>query len=100
MTTGSNILVVDDDPAVLSMLRRALVLTGFAVDTAPDGESALMQAEASQPDMVILDVMLPGIDGFTVVERLRASSQVPVLMLTARDTVPDRVTGLERGADD
>lgn len=97
---SARILVVDDDPAVLSGLRRALTLEGYDVAVAADGEQALSSAAAQIPDLTILDVMLPGIDGLTVCQRLRAASAAPILMLTARDTVPDRVAGLDQGADD
>jgi two-component system response regulator MprA len=96
----SQILLVDDDPAVLSSLRRALALEDYEVVAAEDGESALALAAAHPPDLVVLDVMLPGLDGLSVCQRLRARSAVPILMLTARDTVPDRVAGLDHGADD
>jgi two-component system response regulator MprA len=96
----ARILVVDDDPAVLSALRRALVLENYQVAVASDAETALETAAATRPDLVVLDVVLPGIDGFTACEHLRRSSPAPILMLSARDTVPDRVTGLNRGADD
>jgi two-component system response regulator MprA len=94
------ILLVDDDPAVLTSLRRALVLEQCDVLTAEDGESALVLAADQQPDLIILDIMLPGLDGLSVCERLRKASTTPVLMLTARDTVPDRVAGFDPGADD
>ena len=97
---GARILVVDDDPAVLSSLRRALTIEGYEVDVASDGESALAQAQTTQPELVILDVLLPGIDGFTVCHALRETSRTPIIMLTAKDTVPDRIAGLDRGADD
>jgi two-component system response regulator MprA len=96
----ARILVVDDDPAVLSGLRRALTLEGYEVLVAEDGDAALAAASADGLDLVILDVMLPDIDGFEVCRRLRTRSDTPVLLLTARDTVPDRVAGLDRGADD
>jgi two-component system response regulator MprA len=96
----ARVLLVDDDPAVLSGLRRALALEDYEVITAPDGESALQLARDRTPDVVVLDVMLPGLDGFTVCQRLQAISFIPVLMLTARDTGPDRVAGLDSGADD
>lgn len=96
----ARVLLVDDDPAVLSGLRRALALEDYEVITALDGESALQLAQDRTPDVVVLDVMLPGLDGFTVCQRLQAMSSIPVLMLTARDTVPDRVAGLDSGADD
>ena len=91
---------MDDDPAVLSSLRRALTIEGYEVDVASDGEAALAQAYASHPELVILDVLLPGIDGFTVCQALRDTSRTPIIMLTAKDTVPDRIAGLDRGADD
>ncbi len=95
------ILVVDDDAKVLSLMRRGLAFAGYTVDLAPDGEQALVMARAHLPDLVVLDVMLPGIDGIEVCRRLRAGEpNLPVLMLTARDRVPDRVAGLDAGADD
>jgi two-component system response regulator MprA len=96
------VLIVDDDRAVLSGLRRAFALEDYEVLTAEDGEEALALADQFQPHLVVLDVMLPGLDGFTVCERIRDqySSSVPVLLLSARDAVPDRVIGLDRGADD
>jgi two-component system, OmpR family, response regulator MprA len=97
---SSRILLVDDDAAVLSGLRRVLALDGYDVLVEQDGESALATAESSTPDLIVLDVMLPGIDGFTVCEHLRRMTRTPILMLTAKDTVPDRVEGLDRGADD
>lgn len=97
---SARILLVDDDPAVLSSLRRALEIEGYEVILAEDGETALTVTADRNPDLVLLDIMLPGIDGFTVCQRLRARSSTPILMLTAKDTVPDRVAGLDRGADD
>jgi two-component system, OmpR family, response regulator MprA len=95
------VLVVDDDQAVRESLRRALGLHGFEVALAADGMEALRQLQADTPDVVVLDVMMPGVDGIGVVRRLRQDgNQVPILLLTARDTVPDRVTGLTEGADD
>lgn len=95
------ILVVDDDAKVLSLMRRGLAFAGYTVDLAPDGEQALAMARAHLPDLVVLDVMLPGIDGLEVCRRLRAGEpNLPVLMLTAKDRVPDRVAGLDAGADD
>ncbi|MDP2920559.1 MAG: response regulator transcription factor [Dehalococcoidia bacterium] len=94
------ILVVDDDPEILSLLRRGLAYEGYTVETAADGESALVKAREQEPDLVILDIMLPGIDGIEVSRRLRAASNVPILLLTAKGTVADKVTGLESGADD
>ena len=97
---ATRVLLVDDDPAVLSGLRRAFALEGYDVVTAADGEQALDLASELPPELVILDVMLPGIDGLTVCRQLRDRSPIPILMLTARDTVPDRVAGLDHGADD
>lgn len=95
------ILVVDDDAKVLSLMRRGLAFAGYTVDLAPDGEQALAMARAHLPDLVVLDVMLPGMDGLEVCRRLRAGEpNLPVLMLTAKDRVPDRVAGLDAGADD
>jgi two-component system response regulator MprA len=94
------VLVVDDDPAVLSGLRRALALEGYAVCVAESGEAALALAAAEAPDVVVLDVMLPDVDGLTVCRRLREVGAMPIVLLTAKDTVPDRVAGLDSGADD
>src|SRR5215212_2910737 len=98
--SNARVLVVDDDPNMLSMLRRTLGFEGFAVTTAADGEHALQTIERERPDVVILDVMLPGLDGIEVCRRLRRRVNVPLLMLTARGSVPDRVAGLDAGADD
>ncbi len=103
MTTApARILVVDDDVTVAEVLTRYLEREGFAVDTVGDGEAALITAAASSPDLVVLDLMLPGIDGLEVCRRLRASGtpHMPVVMLTARGDEGDRVAGLELGADD
>jgi DNA-binding response OmpR family regulator len=95
------VLVVDDDPGVTSALRRGLAYEGFAVDTAATGEAALQIARERYPNVVVLDIMLPGIDGLTVLERLRAAdAHLPVLLLTARDTPGDEIRGLKGGADD
>jgi two-component system response regulator MprA len=91
---------VDDDARLGASLRRALAYEGYAVDVATDGSDALVEARDRPPDLVVLDVMLPGIDGIEVCRRLRAGSDVPILMLTARDAVSDRVAGLDAGADD
>jgi two-component system response regulator MprA len=99
--TASRVLVVDDDPKVLSLMRRGLGHAGYAVDLAADGEEALEIASAQRPDVVILDLMLPDIDGFEVCRRLRRfAPDLPIIMLTARDRVPDRIAGLDAGADD
>ena len=95
------ILVVDDDAPIRRMLDRTLSAEGYAVETAADGGEALAAVERSTPDLVVLDVGLPGVDGLAVSRRLRAKGlSVPVLLLTARDSVPDRVAGLDAGADD
>ena len=97
----THILIVDDDPSLTSALRRTLSYEGYHVSTAANGESALEQIRLKPPDLVILDLMLPGIDGLEICRRLRsASEQLVILMLTARDAVADRVAGLETGADD
>src|SRR5437763_11076719 len=95
------ILVVDDDAPIRRMLDRTLSAGGYAVATAADGGEALAAVERATPDLLVLDVGLPGVDGLAVSRRLRAKGlAVPVLMLTARDSVPDRVAGLDAGADD
>jgi two-component system, OmpR family, response regulator len=95
------VLLVDDDTKLTGLIRRGLIREGFAVDVAATGEDALPRAEATEYDAIVLDVMLPGIDGFEVCRRLReAGAWAPILMLTARDSVRDRVAGLDRGADD
>ena len=97
----TRVLVVDDDPKILSLLRRGLSFAGYAVDPAADGEEALAAARDRPPDIVVLDVMLPGVDGLEVCRRLRlGDASLPILMLTAKDRVPDRVAGLDAGADD
>jgi two-component system response regulator MprA len=98
--SGAKVLVVDDDPNMVSMLRRTLGFEGYAVTTAMDGESALRCAEAERPDVVVLDVMLPGVSGLEVCERLRTQCDASILLLTALGSVPDRVAGLDAGADD
>lgn len=98
---ATKILVIDDDRSVLEMLRRNLAYEGFAVDVARDGLAALEQVQDRLPELIILDRMLPGLDGLEVLRRLRAAGDAtPVLMLTARDAINDRVAGLEAGADD
>src|SRR4051812_10669428 len=95
------VLVVDDDRAVRDAVRRALTLGGYDVETAEDGEQALSRVATAVPDVVVLDVGMPDIDGLEVCRRLRgAGNRVPVLMLTARDAVADRIDGLDAGADD
>jgi two-component system, OmpR family, response regulator MprA len=96
-----NILVVEDEPAVRDSVRRALELKGYRVETAVDGPQALIAARGTGRDAIVLDVMLPGLDGLEVCRRLRGDGNtVPILMLTARDAIGDRVAGLDAGADD
>jgi two-component system response regulator MprA len=101
-TRTPSILVVDDDPNLLRMLRRGLVLAGYQVAAIEDGETALRVLREAAPDLLVLDVMLPApIDGLEIARRLRAAgSDVPILMLTARDQVADKVAGFASGADD
>ncbi len=95
------ILVIDDDPAIASVLKRSLAYEGFAVDTAPSGAEGLALARERYPDLAILDIMMPGLDGIEVLRRLRAAdAQIPILLLTARDAPTDQVHGLAQGADD
>ena len=97
----TRLLVVDDDRAVRESLRRALALEGYEVDLAEDGADALAQVASATPDAIVLDVLMPDVDGLTVCKRLRdEGNRVPVLMLTARESVGDRVAGLDSGADD
>lgn len=97
---GPRLLLVDDDVALAAMLREFLELQGFVVATVEDGASALKHIRASPPDLVVLDVMLPGLSGFEVLECIRAQDDLPVVMLTARGAESDRITGLLAGADD
>jgi two-component system, OmpR family, response regulator MprA len=94
------ILVIEDDPQIADLLRRGLIYEGYSVEVAPDGLLGLNAARDRPPNLVLLDLMLPGMDGLTVCQRLRTASDVPILILTARDAVPDRVKGLDAGADD
>jgi two-component system response regulator MprA len=95
------VLIVDDDQKLLKMLQRTMIYEGLTVITASNGEEALAQVDASQPEIIVLDWMMPKMDGLEVVHRLRAeNNQTYILMLTARDAVENRVEGLESGADD
>ena len=94
------ILVVDDELGIVDMIQLGLKYEGYRFAGAFSGPEALEAAQRLQPDVIVLDVMLPGLDGRQVCRRLRAGSDVPILMLTARDAVPDRVAGLDAGADD
>ena len=101
MSSPSHVLVVDDDKSVRESLVRALELEGYAVRSASDGAKALDAIKTEQPDVVVLDVMMPAVDGLTVCRVLRAEkNKVPILMLTARTETSDRVQGLDAGADD
>jgi len=98
---GEQILVVDDDQPILRMLVRTLSAEGYVVAASADGGSALAALEQAVPDLVVLDVAMPGLDGLAVCRRIRAKGlALPVLLLTARDAVSDRVKGLDAGADD
>ncbi|MEU5215178.1 response regulator transcription factor [Streptomyces sp. NPDC020807] len=98
---AERILIVEDEPAVREALRRSLAFEGYETQDAVDGLDALDRLQTYAPDLVVLDVQMPRMDGLTAARRIRASgSTVPILMLTARDTVGDRVTGLDAGADD
>jgi DNA-binding response OmpR family regulator len=97
---GSRVLVVDDDPTVSDVVRRYLERAGITVNLAADGPAALVAYRDQPPDLVVLDLMLPGMDGIEVCRRMRATSDVPVVMLTALGEEADRVVGLETGADD
>lgn len=93
-------LVVEDDPGIAGFIRRGLIYEGYEVDVAVDGEQGLGMARDKPPDIVLLDLMIPKIDGVEVCRRLRAGSQVPIIILTARDSVADKISGLDAGADD
>jgi two-component system response regulator MprA len=97
---SARVLVIEDDEAILKLLRRGLAYEGYQVDTAMDGQSGLTLARDNPPDFVVLDLMLPGIDGLEVCRRLRAGGPVPILILTAKESINDRIQGLDVGADD
>ncbi|NPV56337.1 MAG: response regulator transcription factor [Anaerolineae bacterium] len=97
---NERVLIIEDDEAIVRILRRGLTLEGYQVEAAYDGESGLVAARNHNPDLIILDWMLPGIDGLEVCQRLRTYGSIPILILTAKDTVQDRVEGLDSGADD
>src|ERR671922_705909 len=100
MDERARILVVDDDARIAASLRRALIYEGYDVEVAGDGPEALVRARERLPDLVVLDIMLPGLDGLEVCRRLRSRAPIPVVMLTARGSEEDRVLGLDLGADD
>jgi two-component system response regulator MprA len=97
---NERILIIEDDPAILKVLQRGLAYEGYTVDVSTDGRTGLNLAHDHHPDLVILDWMLPGMDGLEVCRRLRLQGGLPILMLTAKDTIQDRVQGLDAGADD
>jgi DNA-binding response OmpR family regulator len=94
------VLIVDDDPKLVSLLERCLRYEGFEVGSALAGEQALSMVDTRLPDLVLLDISMPGRDGFDVLREMRRRHDVPVVMLTARDEVPDKVSALDLGADD
>jgi len=96
----TRVLVVEDEPNIADFIRRGLIYKGYEVEVAHSGEEALAKAQSRLPDLVILDLMLPDIDGVDVCRRLRAADDLPIIMLTARDAVADKVAGLEAGSDD
>jgi two-component system, OmpR family, response regulator len=97
----ARLLIVDDEPSIVELLSASLRYAGFAVTTATDGAEAMTKARRSQPDLLVLDVMMPGMDGFDMVRKLRGEGlRIPVLFLTARDATADRVAGLTLGGDD
>jgi two-component system response regulator MprA len=98
--TGERILVIEDEARIAQFIERGLIYEGYRVNVARDGQRGLSIARDTPPDLVVLDWMLPGLDGLEVCKRLRAASEVPILMLTAKDDINDRVTGLDAGADD
>jgi two-component system response regulator MprA len=94
------VLVVDDDQRLLAALRRGLALHGYQVETAGDAAQALGCLQSHEVNIIVLDIMMPGLDGLSLCSLVREKAEVPILMLTARDSVPDRVAGLQAGADD
>jgi CheY-like chemotaxis protein len=96
----TSVLVADDDPRLLKLVQRNLELNGYRVLTAMDGTNALKMAEAEELDLLLLDIMMPGMDGRDVCRRVREFSTVPIIMLTAREAEEDKVSGLDAGADD
>jgi two-component system response regulator MprA len=97
---SARILVIEDEERIRQFLKRGLTYEGYTVDSAVDGREGLDLARDNPPDLVLLDIMLPGIDGLEVCRRLRNASAVPILMLTAKESIEDRVAGLDAGADD
>ena len=100
MSERNVILLVEDDPAVLSSVKRRLGFEGYNVEIATNGREAVEKAQSIQPELILLDLMIPEISGFEVIEKVRNSSSVPILIITAKDSTSDIVSGFERGADD
>ena len=98
--SGNRVLVVDDEDHILELARLYLSREGYQIETVSDGALALPRFAQVKPDLVVLDIMLPNVDGLTICREIRKQSQVPIIMLTARDEVTDKVVGLELGADD
>ena len=98
--SGNRVLVVDDEDHILELARLYLSREGYQIETVSDGAEALVRFGQVKPDLVVLDIMLPNVDGLTICREIRKQSQVPIIMLTARDEVTDKVVGLELGADD
>jgi two-component system response regulator ResD len=98
--SGNRVLVVDDEDHILELARLYLSREGYQIETVADGSQALARFGQVKPDLVVLDIMLPNLDGLTICREIRKQSQVPIIMLTARDEVTDKVVGLELGADD
>jgi DNA-binding response OmpR family regulator len=98
--TSQKVLIVDDEAHIRELCELYLGREGFNVESVGDGEEAVRAVAQGKPDLVVLDVMLPGMDGLAVCREIRKSSQVPIIMLTARDEVTDKIVGLELGADD
>ncbi|MBJ7599863.1 MAG: DNA-binding response regulator [Candidatus Nephthysia bennettiae] len=98
--SGNRVLVVDDEDHILELARLYLAREGYQIETVSDGAQALARFGQVKPDLVVLDIMLPNVDGLTICREIRKLSQVPIIMLTARDEVTDKVVGLELGADD
>ncbi len=96
----SSVLIVDDNQKVIDMLRRTLSYEGYEVLIAMDGQQALTQAQTHRPDVIVLDWLMPGLDGLEVARRVSRADHIPIIMLTAKDALEDRVMGLDSGADD
>jgi two-component system response regulator MprA len=100
MVKHPRILVIEDEVRITNFIRRGLSMEGYAVDVAHDGVTGLDMAQANQPDLLVIDWMLPGMDGLEICRRVRAENNTPIIILTARDSVSDKVQGLDAGADD